>query len=75
MIKRFLLFAGNDYYPEGGANDFKGSYDSIEDAVKAHNPKEFEYDGGWANIFDLENEKIVKQFHMSVWYNHGEEIL
>ena len=27
-----MLFAGYDYYPSGGWEDFKGYFDSIEDA-------------------------------------------
>ena len=29
----FYLFAGNDYYPEGGFNDFKGSFISLDLAI------------------------------------------
>ena len=28
----FLLFAGDNYYPEGGWHDFQGAFASIEDA-------------------------------------------
>ena len=31
-LKRYLLFAGMQYYPEGGWSDFKGAFDSPEDA-------------------------------------------
>lgn len=74
MKNRFLLFAGNDYYPEGGAYDFHGSFVSIEEAVKGHNPKMYTYDGGWANIFDLKTEKIVKQFSRGTWYDGDKPI-
>jgi len=30
---KFLLFAGDNYYPSGGWSDFKGIFDSIEDAL------------------------------------------
>ena len=30
---RFLLFAGEAYYPDGGAEDYIGGYSSIIDAV------------------------------------------
>ena len=32
-LKRFLLFAGDTYYPCGGWHDFIGSYDSYEEAA------------------------------------------
>jgi len=65
MYKRYLLFSGYDYYPEGGAYDFKGSFETAEEAVKSHNLK---YTNEWANIFDLKEEKIVKQFRRGIWY-------
>lgn len=30
-MKRYLLFAGDDYYPGGGWDDFMGSFDTIEE--------------------------------------------
>lgn len=32
-MKAYLLFAGSKYYPSGGAQDFQGFFDSIDDAV------------------------------------------
>lgn len=61
----YLLFAGDDYYPEGGANDLIGRFDSVEEAVAAHDPKE--YEDGWANILCLESLEIVKRY----WRRHG----
>ena len=31
-MKRYLLFAGDTYYPGGGWSDYKGSFDTIEEA-------------------------------------------
>lgn len=31
-MKRFLLFAGEDYYPIGGWNDFLGDFDTVAEA-------------------------------------------
>jgi len=30
-MKRFLLFAGSSYYPDGGWNDFQGSFNTKEE--------------------------------------------
>jgi hypothetical protein len=30
-MKRYLVFAGDDYYPAGGWGDFQGSFDSAVD--------------------------------------------
>lgn len=31
-MKRYALFTFSEYYPAGGWEDFKGSFDSIEEA-------------------------------------------
>jgi hypothetical protein len=33
-VKRFVLFQIYDYYPEGGWNDFVGSFDSAQEAFE-----------------------------------------
>ena len=66
----FLLFAGNDYYPKGGALDLIGRYSDIEEAMAAHNPQAFTYDGGWANILDQSSMAIVKVFYGSEWRDY-----
>ena len=30
-MKKYIVFAGNDYYPRGGWNDFLFSVDNLED--------------------------------------------
>jgi hypothetical protein len=30
-MKRYMVFAYDQYYPSGGMNDFKGDFDSLED--------------------------------------------
>jgi hypothetical protein len=32
-IKRYLVFAGPRYYPEGGWGDFRNAYDTLEEAI------------------------------------------
>jgi hypothetical protein len=34
-MKRYLMFAGSHYYPCGGWEDFKGCYDTVEEAEAA----------------------------------------
>jgi hypothetical protein len=79
MKKQFLLFAGMNYYPKGGAYDFKGSFETVELAVKAHDPfyctiSKHKYYDGWANIFDLKEQKIVKQCYQGNWHEGDDEI-
>ena len=65
----FLLFAGNDYYPKGGAEDLYGVFETVQEAVAHHNTiPMFDYDGGWAHILYLPGGTIVKSFDHGVWY-------
>jgi len=32
-LKRYLVFAYDNYYPAGGWGDFMGSFDTIEEAI------------------------------------------
>lgn len=32
-MKRYLLFMYDQYYPSGGWGDFKGSFDTLEEAL------------------------------------------
>ena len=68
MTKRFLVFAGETYYPECGWYDFIKDFDTLEEAKeeieKFKDEKNEEYSGecfDWAQVVDLENEedKIV----------------
>ena len=34
-MKRYMLFAYAGYYPSGGWNDFRGSFDSVDEALVA----------------------------------------
>lgn len=54
-MKRFLLFSGDLYYPLGGIKDFKGSFDTKEEALDwiAKYPAE------WYHIYDTEEQKVV----------------
>lgn len=57
-IKRFLVFAGDVNCPQGGWHDFKGSFDSVEDARAAVVP--FSGDGFWYEIIDSENREFAE---------------
>lgn len=69
MKKRFLLFAGEDYYPFGGGNDFKGSFDSVKEAIEFFDTNKRMAD--WANVFDTEKESVVTHFGETQW-NEGQ---
>lgn len=69
----YLLFAGDDYYPRGGAFDLKGGFATLEEAIAAHDPSEFNYDGGWANVLSAESMTIPKFFRRGTWYGSEAE--
>lgn len=64
VMKPYLVFAGNDYYPAGGWSDFRSSFDNINDAtaeaerlVLEPNPDDNSPQGDgrfeWAQVVDL----------------------
>lgn len=48
-MKRYLLFAGDQYYPSGGWHDLSGEFDSIEEA------EEYVFERGyeWWHVVDM----------------------
>jgi len=44
-MKRYLVFASHQYYPEGGWRDFQASYHNFDEAIKA--AEEFLADPAW----------------------------
>lgn len=74
-MKRFLLFAGENFYPSGGWSDFLSDHDDGEAALSAlldlpiHTPS-----GQWAHIVDTETG-IVTWFHgcLAREWKHGDK--
>ena len=54
-MKRYLVLAGDDYYPNGWS-DYRGSYESLEEAIsKAESVTACD----WYDIIDSVTEKVV----------------
>lgn len=51
-MKRFLLFAGSNFYPEGGWRDFRGSFDTVAEAQNAACALAEEFGIDWHHIVD-----------------------
>lgn len=51
-MKRFLVFAGSEYYPCGGWEDFVGDYDTVEEAMAADTSGPGPY--RWCHVVDTE---------------------
>ncbi len=54
-MKRYLLFAGWNYYPGGGWEDFQGSFETIEDAENA-----MTRENDWHHIVDIQTSEMVR---------------
>jgi hypothetical protein len=71
-MKRYMLFWGDNYYPNGGMDDFIGDYDTMDEAMQVFDSKvKEEIDNSyyenkeqvmtyrWAMIYDLEKREKV----------------
>lgn len=55
--KPFLLFQGRDYYPDGGWDDYVGSFATVDAAKSA--PQEIDESGSWLQIVDARTRAVV----------------
>ena len=59
---KYLLFAFDNYYPNGGINDFQGSFETVEEAQqfykKGHNTSGEKYD--WYQIVTWDGNNFTK---------------
>jgi hypothetical protein len=69
MLKRYAVFAGETYYPRGGMEDFKESFDDFLEAI-AHmhdiagryakqDGKYDKYD--WGHVADMTTGEIIEE--------------
>lgn len=56
-MKKFLIFAGDHYYLNGGWDDFEGSEDTIEDCLS----RILEIECDWWHIVDSSTQSIIKR--------------
>ncbi len=61
MLKRFLLFVGDQYYPGGGWDDFRDSFDSLPDALIACADIMTQEARDWWHIVDSVTSSVVKR--------------
>ncbi len=55
---RYILFAGLDYYPQGGAEDFVLKYSDLSDTLK-FGIEILGRNNDWAHVFDLDTMSII----------------
>ena len=56
-VKRYWMFAGNDYYATGGMHDFGGSFDSVAEAEEG--AKTLLVPCEWYHVVDITTRQIV----------------
>ena len=61
-MKRYLVFAGIDYYPAGGWNDFAGDADTLDEARQIVNleRRRPRLPARWWQIVDTTTLKVVE---------------
>jgi hypothetical protein len=63
-VKRYLVFMYDRYYPDPAWDQFKGSFSTLEEAVKfAKERKVGPYKRDYSCVVDLEAEEVVEDFH------------
>ena len=55
-MKKYLVFAGETYYPGGGFNDYVGSSNSLQSAIDMGEDDTW---SDWWHIVDTESMKMV----------------
>jgi len=58
----YIIFAGEKYYPYGGAYDIINYYNSYNDSLVKFKEIYNTYD--WIQILDIETREILKQKHL-----------
>ena len=73
-MKRYWAFYGDDYYPRGGMEDFIGSFDDRDDAIKAikeahtkNSPEDLNWSCSWGHVWDTHDD-------LEVWSKNYETI-
>lgn len=67
----YLLFLGYAFYPDGGADEFVGSFSSVDAAKKRAEHEIDDWYDMWAHIAVLENGKMRIIWRIG---NHGRDV-
>jgi len=54
-MKKYVIFSGDIYYPEGGFHDYSGSYDTLAEAMQSVAKSTVD----WWQIVDRDLEHVV----------------
>ncbi len=64
----YLLFSGQNYYPQGGAGDFVSTHESLEAARAAVNVEETKRADKWAQVASFDGETLEVEDEFGSWY-------
>jgi hypothetical protein len=76
-MKRYLLFRGLTYTPDGGWYDMASAHDTLADAENAlvcpTHPGQARFVADWAHIVDIEQGCIVSVLAVGDWLRRKEQ--
>ena len=58
-MKRFLLFAGDEYEPMGGWGDFVNDFSLLEDAISQSKIELKKIFNDWVHVVDTQTKEVV----------------
>ncbi len=64
-MKRYMAFSGEDFYPNGGMSDFRGSFDELDQAIERakadHEETRYRepFTPDWAHVYDCDKNEII----------------
>ena len=58
-MRRFIVFAGDEYYPSGGWLDFESSHDTLEAALLVANALR-RGRADWSHVVDSESGEVTE---------------
>lgn len=61
-MKRYILFAGYEYYPKQGAEDMRGQFDDIQSANSVYQALVKEDMVDWGHLLDTDDYSIIRMF-------------
>ena len=62
-MKRYIVFAGDTYYPCGGIEDYVGAFDSLEEAKdKASHDVPYHGVPDWAQVAEVTDGGLVRRW-------------
>ena len=60
-MNRYLSFFGDEFFPNGGMDDFLGDYEDLFEAKEAITSKQLKtmLTSSWGHVYDTVNKEIV----------------